>query len=45
MGIAVALGIMAQLQGIQAVVAGDRDAAVVQCHLDEPALARALAAE
>ncbi|MNN06385.1 hypothetical protein D3C81_1191750 [compost metagenome] len=45
MGIAVARRIAAQQHGVQAVVAGHHQAAVVQRHLDQLALALAFAAE
>ena len=43
--IAVACRVAAQLHRVQPVVARDRQAAVIQRHLDQPALARALAPE
>ena len=45
MRVAVALGVMAELERIEAVVTGDHHAAVVQRHLDEAPRARAFAAE
>ncbi len=45
MGIAIALGITPQQHGVQAVVAGHHQAAVVQRHFDVSALAGALAPE
>ncbi|MNS89878.1 hypothetical protein D3C72_1239050 [compost metagenome] len=45
MGIAIAGGVAPEQHGVQAVVAGDHQPAVVQRHLDQLALALALAAE
>ncbi|MNW04016.1 hypothetical protein D3C71_2000360 [compost metagenome] len=45
MRVAIALRVAAQLHGVQAVVARDRDAAVIQRHLDQAALTRAFTAE
>lgn len=44
-GVAVTLGIAAQQHGVQAVIACDHQATVVQRHLDVPTLARALTTE